>query len=377
MYFSAENEIKRRGDDVMATLQEYKCPCCNGAITFDSTLQKMKCPYCGTEFEMETLENYDKELKNEQADDMQWESTAGGEWQEGESDGLRSYVCKSCGGEIICDENTAATACPYCGSPVVMMGQFSGSLKPDYIIPFKLDKKAAKAALQKHYSGKRLLPKVFKDQNHIDEIKGVYVPFWLFDADADANIRYKATRVRSWSDNDYDYTETKYFMVSRGGSVSFEQVPVDGSSKMEDDLMESIEPFNFSEAVDFQTAYLAGYLADKYDVDDEQSVSRANERIKKSTAAAFADAVKGYTTVIPEASSIRLQNGRAKYALYPVWILNTTWNNQKFTFAMNGQTGRMVGDLPLDKQAYMRWLFGLTGIIGAVAFAASYLLWLL
>lgn len=360
----------------MAVLQEYKCPCCGGAIAFDSTVQKMKCPYCDTEFEMEALAGYDSELKNTGEDDMKWETSAGAEWQEGETDGLRSFVCKSCGGEIVGDANTAATSCPFCGNPVVMMGQFSGALKPDYVIPFKLDKKAAKEALNRHYSGKRLLPKVFRDQNHIDEIKGVYVPFWLFDADAEADILYRATRVRAWSDSSYNYTETSFYSVSRSGSISFEKVPVDGSTNMPDALMESIEPYDFSEAVDFQTAYLAGYLADKYDVDAKQSVEHANERIRQSTADAFADTVEGYTSVSPESTSIRLQNGKAKYALLPVWILNTTWNGQKYTFAMNGQTGKLIGDLPLDKGAYRKWLFGLTGIVGAAAFVLSYLMWL-
>ena len=361
----------------MAALQEYKCPCCGGAIAFDSTLQKMKCPFCDTEFEMETLASYDNELKNEPEENMSWDDTAGTEWENGEADGLRSYVCKSCGGEIVGDETTAATSCPFCDNPIVMMGQFSGSLKPDYVIPFKVDKKAAKAALKKHYDGKRLLPKVFKDQNHIDEIKGIYVPVWLFDADADANIRYKATKVRVWSDQNYDYTETSFYAVSRGGKIGFERVPVDGSSKMDDTLMESIEPFNFSEAVNFQTAYLAGYLADKYDVDSEQSIGRANERIKKSTENEFAATVQGYATVTPEATSIRLQNGKAKYALYPVWLLNTTWNGEKYVFVMNGQTGKFAGDLPLDKAAYKKWLFGLTGLIGVAIYAISYLMWLL
>ena len=361
----------------MAVIQEYKCPCCGGAIAFDSTIQKMKCPYCDTEFEMETLADYDKELKSEQPDDMNWEPVSGEEWQNGEMDGLRSYVCKSCGGEIVGDENTAATACPFCGNPVVMMGQLSGALKPDYIIPFKLDKKAAKEALRKHYEGKRLLPKVFKDENHIDEVKGVYVPFWLFDAEADANMRYKATRIRSWSDSQYHYTETSYFSVSRGGRIGFARAPVDGSEQMPDDLMESIEPFNFSESVDFQTAYLAGYLADKYDVDVEQSMKRANERIRKSTEEAFDATVQGYATVIKEAGSIQLCNSKVKYALYPVWLLSTKWNGQNYLFAMNGQSGKMVGNLPLDKSAYRKWLFGLTGIIGAAVFAASYLFWLL
>lgn len=361
----------------MAVLQEYKCPCCGGAIAFDSTAQKMKCPYCDTEFDMEALKTYDSELQNEQADEMNWETTAGGEWQSGEADGLRNYVCKSCGGEIVGDENTAATSCPFCGNPVVMMGQFSGALKPDYVIPFKLDKKAAKEALKKHYQGKRLLPNVFKDQNHIDEIKGVYVPFWLFDADVNADIRYRATRIRTWSDANYNYTETSYFSVLRSGAVGFEHVPVDGSSKMADDLMESIEPFDFSQAVDFQTAYLAGYFADKYDVDAQQSIERANARIKQSTEQNFASTVSGYTSVVPESSSVRFFNGKAKYALYPVWLLNTSWEGKKYTFAMNGQTGKIVGDLPLDKSKYKKWFASLAAGIGVATFAISYLLWLM
>lgn len=361
----------------MQTLQEYKCPCCGGAIAFDSTLQKMKCPYCDTEFEMDALKGYDAELRGEQSDKMEWETAAGREWQEGEASDLRSYVCKSCGGEIVGDANTAATSCPFCGNPVVMMGQFAGALKPDLVIPFKLDKKAAKAGLMRHLTGKRLLPKIFKDQNHIDEIKGIYVPFWLFDTDVDAQVRYRATNVRTWSDSEYNYTQTSHYMVHRGGSVGFEHVPVDGSSKMADDLMESIEPYDFSEAVDFQTAYLAGYLADKYDVSAQDSEERANKRVKTSTEEAFAGTVNGYTTVNVEQSNIQLSDGSTKYALYPVWLLNTTWNGQKYVFAMNGQTGRFVGDLPVDKAAARKWTLGLTALFGVITYGLAWLIHLL
>ena len=232
-------------------IQEYKCPCCGGAIEFNSSVQKMKCPYCDTEFEMETLKSYDEALQGDQADQMEWETSAGSEWQEGEVDGLRTYICKSCGGEIVGDENMAATSCPFCGNPVVLMGQFAGALKPDVVIPFKLDKNAAKAGLMRHLSGRRLLPKIFKDQNHIEEIKGIYVPFWLFDTGADARVRYRATRVRFWSDSRYNYTETSHYLIHRAGNLVFEHVPVDGSAKMPDDLMESIEPYDFKDAVDF------------------------------------------------------------------------------------------------------------------------------
>ena len=361
----------------MAVLQEYNCPCCDGAIEFDSTLQKMKCPYCDAEFEMDALQAYQNDLSETPQENMSWDTAAGSEWTEGETEGLRVYTCNTCGGEIVADETTGASECPFCGNPVIMTGQFAGALKPDLVIPFKVDKKAAIAALQNHYKGKLLLPKVFKDQNHIKEVKGLYVPVWLFDTDADAFVRYKATRTRTWSDSQYRYTETSHYSVTRGGGIGFENVPVDGSTKMDDTLMESIEPFNIADAVDFQTAYLSGFLADQYDVDAVASVARANERIKSSTEDAFASTVQGYTSVVPVSSTINLQNGRARYALYPVWILNTQWNGQKFTFGINGQTGKIAGDLPMDKGKFWTWLLGIAGAATAVSFALSYLFWLL
>ena len=359
----------------MAELQEFKCPHCDGGIEFSSGEQKMKCPYCDSEFEIEALMTYQAELDKQYEDNMVWETDTNA-WQEGEADGLRVYCCNTCGGEIVADETTGATECPFCGNPVVMTGQFAGTLRPDLVIPFKMDKKAAMATLQNHYKGKVLLPKVFKDENHIKEVKGIYVPVWLFNADADAHVQYKTTKIRHWSDSKYNYTETSHFMVTRAGGLGFEHVPVDGSSKMDDTLMESIEPFHIGDAVDFQTAYLSGYLADKYDVDAAASIGRANERIKRSTEEAFAATVNGYSTVVPVSSNIKLNNSKAKYALFPVWMFNTQWNGKRFTFVINGQTGKIAGDLPMDMGAFWRWLFGVTGAVTAALFVLRYLSWL-
>ena len=196
----------------MDTMLQYKCPCCGGAIEFDSTLQKMKCPFCDTEFDVETLKAYDEAVKQDGTDAMEWDTSGGETWSE--EDNMAVYVCESCGGEVVCDSTTAATACPYCENPVVMKGKLSGDLRPDWVIPFKLDKEAAKKGMLAHLSGKPLLPKAFKSENHIDEIKGIYVPFWLFDADADGAFRYKATKVRTWSDSRYRYTETSHLAFS-------------------------------------------------------------------------------------------------------------------------------------------------------------------
>ena len=215
-----------------------------------------------------------------------------------------------------------------------------------------------------------MVPKIFKDQNHIDEIKGVYVPHWLFTGTAVADADFKAERVRTWSDNNNNYRETSYFDCYRSGTMDFFNIPVDGSSKMDDTLMESIEPFNVNEAVPFSTAYMAGYLADKYDVDLNSSIPRANERVKNSAVSALEKTVtdRMYSMVIPQYSQVNIANGSYAYALYPVWILNTTWNGKKYTFAMNGQTGKFVGDLPLDKSAFWKKVAILTPALSAVVY---------
>lgn len=358
----------------MSVLQEFKCPNCDGAIRFDSDSQKMKCPFCDVEFDVKAVQAFQSEASSE-LEDMTWQKDAGASWKPEELSDLRAYVCNSCGGELLCDKNTVATSCPFCDNPVVMKDQVSGILRPDLVIPFKLDKKAAKEALKKHYRGKLLLPRVFKDENHIDEIKGVYVPFWLFDADAYGKMHYKATRVQSWSDSEHIHTQTMHYQVVRAGTVPFRNVPVDGSVKMDDKLMESIEPFDMKDAVDFKTAYLAGYLADKYDVDAEKSKLRANVRIRVSTDEAFRATVYGYSSVVRTSSSIQLQNSSARYALLPVWLLNTTWRGEKYVFAMNGQTGKIVGDLPADTGIMWRWFFSVFGIVTGLCFAIGWLIW--
>ncbi len=351
----------------MSELIEYKCPNCGGSIEFDSDTQKPKCPFCDSEFELDEINAFNEEMKNETSDNMEWTS-ADTQFSEDEQNGIKSYICNSCGGEIITDETTMATTCPFCDSTVVMSANMSGLLKPDYVIPFKLDKEAAKAGFSEHLKKKRLLPKIFKTDVHIDEIKGVYVPFWLFNGDTEASVRYRATRTTSWSDSRYIYTRTSHYSLFRRGGVAFERVPVDGSEKMPDDLMESLEPYDFTDAMDFNSAYLAGFFADKYDVPLKECQGRANDRIKNSVEDAFRETVGfGYSSVMLENINVNIQNGVSKYALYPVWLLNTTYKGEKYIFAMNGQTGKFVGNLPIDNKARALWFLGvLAG--AAVAF---------
>ena len=359
----------------MAVLQEYKCPCCDGAIEFDSSAQKMKCPYCDSEVDMEAMQEHDKALEQEQTapEDEAWELEQQ-QFLDEEKEGLTVYRCKSCGGEIVTDRTTAATHCPYCGAPVIMVGNLSDDLKPDGIIPFQLDKKAAIAALKQHMTGKKLLDKRFASDSHLEEIKGVYIPFWLFDAEASGQARFRATRVRSWETPRECCTETSYFDVSRAGKMSFRQIPVDGSEKAPDDLMESVEPFDYSAVVPFQTGYLSGYMADRYDVHSDKCRQRAHERAKRSVEHALCGTVSGYNTVQTELCSVHLEHPGAKYVLCPVWLLTSSFEGQTYLFAVNGQTGKIAGNMPLNKKASTLFTVGYSLLFGIILSLVSLLM---
>jgi len=205
-------------------------------------------------------------------------------------------------------------------------------------------------------------------------MKGVYVPFWIFDVDAEGSVAYNGERITKWRNGDTEYTKTEMYSMQRGGNLSFARVPADGSRKMDDTLMESIEPFEFREAVPFQAAYLAGYMADRYDMDMEERMERARERVKKATEDAFRKTLPHMDRVTVTSSNVNVCNARYWYVLYPVWILNTTWNGEKFTFAMNGQSGKLVGNLPMDKKQFWIGVSVRGGIIGLVIYL---LLWII
>ena len=287
-------------------------------------------------------------------------------WSTEDVSRLRAYACPSCGAGIVCDDTTAAASCPYCGSRTIVPGNLSGQLKPDYVLPFKLDREAAKKALLDYYRKKRLLPKTFSEANHIGEIKGVYAPFWLYDGDAEADICYHATKVKSQISGDYKITHTDHYRVTRQGNIAFRKVPVDGSSKMPDNHMDSIEPYAYADLKPFSTGYLPGFLAEKYDEDAAVCAGRANKRISTSTETVFAATTKEYATVKKEYSNITLTKSGVKYALMPVWLLSTKWNGGNYLFAMNGQTGKLIGDLPVDRGRYWSWFARIALPIAAV-----------
>ena len=346
---------------------EFKCPCCNAPLIYGGESQQLKCEYCDNAFDLDTLQACrDSEVPQESAD-IQWDSKSEQQWSQEDQAQLQIYLCDACGGQLISDEHTAATFCPYCGNPAILPGRLSGGLKPDGVIPFKTTKEDAKNAFLKLCSGKPLLPKFFTQEQQVNKITGLYVPFWLYDCSANFNGSYKATRIHTWSDSRFIYTKTDHYLLRRQADASYSGIPMDGSSKMEDAFMESIEPFHYGDLAEFDMAYLSGYFADKYDVESSSGEDRIRQRVETSMNDHIQSSVLGYATILPTSQNVQIHHGNARYVLLPVWLLNTKYKGKTYTFAMNGQTGKMTGTFPICPKRSAAWFAGLWAGITAVA----------
>ena len=346
-----------------APITNYQCPACTGPLRFDEQSGKLHCDYCESSYTVQEVE--DLFAAKNTAAEQQSPQPELSEWGE-DAASMRAYNCPSCGAELICEQTTAATACPYCGNPAIVPGQFAGSKKPDCIIPFKVTKEEAVAALKKHYQKNPLLPKAFSEESHLQEIKGVYVPFWLFDGKAAADVTFKTTRTHTHTTGKERIITTDHFEVWRKGTVSFSGVPVDGASKMPDAYMDAVEPFDYGELKPFSLSYLPGFLADKYDVTAEECTPRVESRSRETALDVMRGTVMGYESCIPLREDVTVDCTNVRYALLPVWLLSTKWKDQNYLFAMNGQTGRLVGDLPVSKERLFAWFGGIFAASAAV-----------
>ena len=347
-------------------IMTFKCPCCDAGLKFDSEKQSVACEYCGNEFTLEQLkdiedhDNIPDQNVFDWNDDVHTHETV-------DTENMCVYSCPSCGAEIVGPENMAASECAYCSNPIIVHEKLSGMLKPDLIIPFSISKDEAKEAYKKFIKGKKLLPNLFADKNRIEKITGIYVPFWLFDCTSNGSFSYTASNTRVWSDSRYRYTKTDYYSVIRDGSIKFIKVPVDASIKMADEYMDALEPYNYDGLKAFDMSYISGFFADRYDTAAIPSRERASKRITESTESIIRGTVNGYSSVIRKHGNVNTAVEATKYALLPVWMLSTKYNDKIYTFAVNGQTGKFIGELPVDKKKYYKWLFGVSAAVAALS----------
>ncbi len=337
----------------------YQCPCCGGPLSYSGASGKLECASCGNSFDPETM---DEMAAQGEKDSISFAAPSE-TYSAGDAGKMQSYICKNCGAELVTDENTTATECAYCGSPIVLEGRIEGGVKPEKVVPFKVSKEQAEKIFTNYFQGRKLLPNVFLDsRNRIKEMRKLYVPYWLFGCTASGDMTFEAQKRHISRQGDYEVIRTEYYMVRRAGRLRFEDIPVDGSAKIDNRITESLEPYDMREAVPFQPAVLSGAMADNADVDAAECEGRAAQRVAESTAQAIASTVRGYDTVSVRSRNVVSSDGRVTPALMPVWMINTekVENGQKnvYTFAINGQTGELTCDVPYDKGKATKWFLG-------------------
>ena len=343
----------------------YTCPCCGAPLSFSGESGKLECASCGNSYELDAIQAL---TSAESVDRLEFENQAES-FDASEAAQMQAYICKGCGAELLTEDTTTATECPYCGSPTILPERIEGGVKPEKVIPFKVTKEEAQKQFEEYFKGKRLLPNVFlQSRNRIAEMRKLYVPYWLFDCDAQANIVYDAEKRNTERRGDWEITRTRYYLVRRSGRMGFDSIPVDGSEKLDDKITESLEPYDLSAAVPFQPAVLAGALADQADVEAKDCEKRAVERVETSVSQAMRDTVTGYSSVSERSRSIYSENGRATPVLMPVWLITTQKEGKTYTFAINGQSGKLTCDVPADTKKSLLWGGGVfAGVLAVIA----------
>ncbi len=323
------------------TVQQYHCPNCSAELRFDPKKQGFGCEYCDSFFTPEECKAANEKMRAEQVEMAPK--------QEEFVENTNLYLCPSCGAELMTDQNTAATECYYCHNPVVLQGRLSGEFRPAKVIPFKIAREEAHDIFKKWCKKRWFLPKSFTSESQLLHMQGVYVPFWVADCDVSGEMHAICKKIRSWSTGSYRYTETKEFDVYRYASIQFNGIPADGASKIEDALMEAIEPFDYRDTKEFEMAYLSGFLSDKYDINRGQVFPRVSRRAVNGSDQLLRASMVGYDSVRVTKSDMHVLNTRWQYMLLPVWFMTYQYKEKQYAFAINGQTGKQAGTPPLNK----------------------------
>ena len=329
-------------------IETFKCPNCGGDLVFDPKTQLNVCHHCHSQFtkaEMSRLQGEGLLEPNPAAGQPEPAQTQS---QSGPDAAL--YECPGCGAEIMTDATTAATHCFYCHTPVILKDRFAGPYLPDQVIPFTVEKQTASDGLLNWIKKKKFVPKDFACESQLEKTTGVYFPVWYVDADIDASLSARGTQVRRWSDSRFDYTETSYFDIGRTGSIAIQNIPKKALNKEESKLYETVLPFDETQMKPFTTTYLSGFQAERRNIETDSLRAEVEKENDRQTKKLLQGTVSGYSTVTGTKIHVQKHALKWKYTMLPVWAMTYHSGGKTYFYAMNGQTGKVNGRLPVDQK---------------------------
>lgn len=316
-----------------------KCLSCGSPLEFNPETQRFVCLACESSFSREQLGERLDALSDEDDSEKQYYD-----------ENIKEYNCPSCGAVILADEHTTTDFCVYCRNPIIMKGRVSGQLKPNLIIPFKINKQEAKEILKQNLQGYGFMPSDFFSESNLDKVSGIYYPFWESDIDTNCTMTASATKVTTWSAGDRRFTKTSYYDVFRNGDIHFEDISVNALKSADKTLIEGVLPYPIEEHIPFDISYLTGFYAKKNDLEFKDVKSEINLKMQDYSSRILQNTIKGYSTYKVKEHDVRVKKQNKDYTLLPIWILSYKYNNKVYTFAVNGSTGKMFGDIPISKR---------------------------
>ncbi|MDR7855983.1 hypothetical protein [Tissierella sp.] len=351
----------------MAT-KSYKCPSCGAGILFKPALQKFHCDYCLSEYTEEEIANIYKDVDEENGIDESPDTTE-------DHKHLSSYECNSCGAKVVTDNTTTATFCYYCHNPVIISDRLSGSFQPDKLIPFSIDKEKATKTFFNWAKNKSFVPKDFHSNSQLEKITGVYLPYWWADCKIDIDYVGEGRNIRIWRSGDREYTETKKFQIERKGKIDISNVEELAFTKIDKNLLSGIAPYNEDEAKKFSMPYLSGFFAEQYDISKEEITPKIEEQVNRYSKSLISETITGFNHVNDISNNVDILSKEWNYTLLPAWILTFIYNDKTYVYAVNGQTGKSFGELPLDKGKLFKVSSIIFGITSAVLAIGGALIW--
>lgn len=330
----------------MAEQISYKCPNCGGALNYMPAEADYGCPYCASRFTLERLE----ELFGKQ-DGM----------DAAEESALNSYSCPGCGAEIVAEESTAATFCYYCHSPVILSGKLGGEHRPDYVLPFSIDRKKALGIFDSWIRKKRFVPKSFYDRRQIEKFSGVYFPYLLYRAEIRAHVDTTGRKVRRSPSGNYENITTEIYQVRRDGELPGAAIAKNALKKNNRILAEAVQPFDSSALKPFHPSYLSGFVAERKDMELREAEGGTVREVKNYALSRLRSSFSEYEDLSVGEENIELANESWSYALMPVWTMTYRDRNSDklYYFSLNGDSGKVVGELPVDRGALFRYMLSI------------------
>ena len=337
----------------------YKCPNCGAGIHFKPALQKFHCDYCLSEYTEEEIKALNKDIEKEV--EVKAEETLD---EPLEQTHLASYNCNSCGAEVVTDDTTTSTFCYYCHNPVILSDRLTGSFQPNKMIPFTIDKDKAKKTFLEWASKNTFVPKEFYSKSQLEKMTGIYLPYWWADYKVDVEYVGQAENIRTWQSGNTQYSETKEYQVVRKGVIDINNVEELAFTKIDENLLNGIAPYNESEAVPFSMPYLSGFFAEQHNISKEEILPKIEEQVDKYTKTLIKDTVNEFNITREQKNEMNVISKKMNYTLLPAWILTYIYNDKTYVFAVNGQTGKSFGELPLNDKK----VISVAGAIFAVMF---------